>query len=100
MLSLMLYMCVSVSVWPFGVASPVTRGWAWECVECRVTSMVTFPEPRVPGQQLRMTRPREEEGASSKRGRDVGRWRQEETSWSAPCWNTGSAPRPTSDLHG
>lgn len=50
--------CVSVCVC---VMSPITRGWAWECVECRVTSMVTFPEPRVPGQQLRTTDPREEE---------------------------------------
>lgn len=63
-----MYECVSVSsfsvcVWAM---SPITRDWAWECVECRVTSMVTFPEPQVPGQQLRMTCPREEVEESEK----------------------------------
>lgn len=43
------------------VASPITRGRAWECVECCMTSMVTFPKLLLPGQQLRPTHPREQE---------------------------------------
>jgi len=52
--------------------SPITRGWAWECVECHVTSMVTFPEPLLPGQQLRPADPREEEGEGSRKEEKMG----------------------------
>ncbi len=59
-------LCVHVCVC---VMSPITRGRAWECEECRVTSMVTFPEPRVPGQQLRTTDPRGGGGGGGQGGK-------------------------------
>lgn len=50
--------CVSASVC---VMSLITLVGAWEFVECRVTSMVTFPKLLVPGQQLRTRDLNEEE---------------------------------------
>ena len=47
-----------------GAGAPITQSWAWECQECRVTSMVTFPEPGAQSgtQQLRTTEPGREGG--------------------------------------
>lgn len=62
--------------------SPITLCRAWECVECWVTSMVTFPGPLLPGQQLRPAGPREEGEEEEEGRREKGSEEEEGAEWS------------------